>query len=109
MKVFRNKYGFYELTEKPAPEDLRHYYADKYYQQSLSSYSKEYSAEELKYIRNKIEQKYALIAGQFEGRLPLKLLDVGCGEGYTLSFFKNMGWQVKGLDVSEAGIKQHNP
>jgi SAM-dependent methyltransferase len=37
------------------------------------------------------------------------LLDVGCGEGYTLSFFRKLGWKVKGLDYSRSGIESKNP
>jgi 2-polyprenyl-3-methyl-5-hydroxy-6-metoxy-1,4-benzoquinol methylase len=37
------------------------------------------------------------------------LLDIGCGEGWTLQYFYNQGWKIKGLDYSSFGVKQHNP
>jgi SAM-dependent methyltransferase len=36
-------------------------------------------------------------------------LDVGCGEGYVLSHFKNCGWNIKGLDFSTHGVRTKNP
>jgi SAM-dependent methyltransferase len=37
------------------------------------------------------------------------MLDVGCGEGYALTFFREKGWSVKGFDFSLAGIVSKNP
>jgi 2-polyprenyl-3-methyl-5-hydroxy-6-metoxy-1,4-benzoquinol methylase len=36
-------------------------------------------------------------------------LDVGCGEGFTLSFFKNLNWEVKGFDFNSHGLEAQNP
>ena len=37
------------------------------------------------------------------------LLDIGCGEGYCLSFFSALGWDVLGIDLSDFGLNSHNP
>jgi 2-polyprenyl-3-methyl-5-hydroxy-6-metoxy-1,4-benzoquinol methylase len=34
-----------------------------------------------------------------------RLLDVGCGEGCALAFFREHGWSVKGVDFSSAGVE----
>lgn len=109
MKIIKNKYGFYELNKKPNDNELHKYYAEKYYQQDMALHKKTYSKIELEYIENKIKQKYHLIKNRIDENRKLKLLDVGCGEGYTLKFFKNMGWLVKGVDYSKHGIEMHNP
>jgi SAM-dependent methyltransferase len=37
------------------------------------------------------------------------MLDVGCGEGYALAYFREHGWNVRGLDFSSAGVTSKNP
>jgi SAM-dependent methyltransferase len=109
--VQRNRFGFYELISKPTQEELKKYYAEKYYQLSLSTYQHEYPEEEIAYIRNKLEQKY-LAAQRFlprrEGRAP-SFLDVGAGEGWALHYFGSKGWDCVGLDYSDFGCRTHNP
>lgn len=35
-------------------------------------------------------------------------IDIGCGEGFALSFFKRKGFSVLGLDYTSAGVVNHN-
>ena len=56
--VKKNKYGYYELTNKPSEDELEEYYQKKYYQEEKGSYQSGYSKEEIRYILNKIEQKH---------------------------------------------------
>lgn len=108
----KNQFGFYEVVEKPSAEELKNYYSEKYYQTpSSSTYHKVYPDAELRYIRNKLEQKYAILNNLLEGgqKGPLGFLDVGAGEGWALSFFKEKGWQCTGLDFSRFGCQTHNP
>jgi 2-polyprenyl-3-methyl-5-hydroxy-6-metoxy-1,4-benzoquinol methylase len=109
-EVVFNNYGFYQLADIPTQEALNDYYEKKYYQQDNALYLHEYSREELQYIHNKIEQKAIIIDElmQKKGSSPT-LLDVGCGEGFTLSWFHRRGWEVAGIDFSEYGCRQHNP
>ena len=37
------------------------------------------------------------------------LLDVGCGEGKTMSYFKEQGYEVTGTDYSKYGIEHNHP
>lgn len=109
-KVLKNIYGFFELSDKPSETELQDYYKNKYYQESKSTYSRSYSNEEIIYFNNKLEQKYQILIEQ--GILDAtnkRFLDIGCGEGWGLSFFQKRGWNVKGLDHSVHGCKTHNP
>jgi SAM-dependent methyltransferase len=109
--VHKNHFGFYELTDKPSQDDLKKYYAEKYYQQSLSTYQQAYSEEEIAYIRNKLEQK-CLAAGKLlaaPAETQRSFLDVGAGEGWALAYFRAQGWHCTGLDYSEYGCRTHNP
>jgi 2-polyprenyl-3-methyl-5-hydroxy-6-metoxy-1,4-benzoquinol methylase len=108
--VLLNNFGFYELINKPNKTELNEYYSKKYFSGDKGSYSKQYSDEELLYFNNKISEKYFVINNHLtksnENRL---LLDIGCGEGFTLQYFKNKDWTVTGLDYSVEGCSYHNP
>jgi 2-polyprenyl-3-methyl-5-hydroxy-6-metoxy-1,4-benzoquinol methylase len=44
---------------------------------------------------------FRLIAGRYHARFgPGRVLDVGCGTGLLLSFFKELGWDCVGVDLS---------
>jgi 2-polyprenyl-3-methyl-5-hydroxy-6-metoxy-1,4-benzoquinol methylase len=108
----QHPFGFWEIAQKPDTQALEAYYANKYYQEGKGSYELEYTEEELRFFRTKLEQRFAIL----ERSLPSKLmaaggtmLDVGCGEGYALAFFREKGWSVKGFDFSSAGIMSKNP
>lgn len=107
-RLKKHPLGFWEVIDKPTGEELERYYADKYYQEGLGSYEQEYSEEELLFFRAKIEQRWAVIDRNLTHKKG-RLLDVGCGEGYSLAFFREKGWEVKGLDFSSAGVASKNP
>jgi 2-polyprenyl-3-methyl-5-hydroxy-6-metoxy-1,4-benzoquinol methylase len=109
-EVVLNKFGFHQLAKIPSQVELNDFYARKYYQDNNSLYLHEYSNDELRYFHNKIEQKAIIIDQLMKPTSPQpSLLDVGCGEGFTLSYFHRLGWEVLGIDLSEFGCKQHNP
>lgn len=108
-KVILNKYNFFELKEKPSQKDLEEYYSKKYYQDNRGSYEMVYSQQDLKYFNNKIEEKFWIINKISSGNSDRSLLDIGCGEGFTLKFFKEKGWDITGIDYSEFGCKKCNP
>lgn len=56
-KVFLNKYGFYELKNKPSVEERKKEFEEEYYQQSTSSYEQHYTDEELEFKKVKLEQR----------------------------------------------------
>ncbi len=104
----KHAFGYLEPVKKPTAEALQSYYAEQYFQLGLGSYRTTYSDEELLYIETKIRQKRLCIE-HLRGRRHGVLLDVGCGEGFSLSHFERSGWQVHGLDYSLAGVKTMNP
>ncbi len=106
-RLTQHPLGFWTLADKPSAEALSDYYANKYYQQACGSYELQYSDEERAYFRAKLAQRHAVlqrIAPQ--GRT---MLDVGCGEGFALAYFREQGWSVKGFDFSAAGVESQNP
>ena len=109
QKCIKNIYGFYELAEKPTYDELSKYYSKKYYQENKATYSAKYENEEKKYFLNKIEQKFYFIKKRLNNQSSYSLLDVGCGEGFTLKYFDDLGWDICGVDFNIYGCKVHNP
>ena len=108
-KVQKHELGFYEIKDKPTVEELQDYYANKYYQEaSSSSYEFNYSKDELEYFRAR-DERYHSVAKKIRKTGEGSFLDVGCGEGFGLSYFKEQGYIVKGLDFSSSGVLSQNP
>ncbi|OAI21035.1 hypothetical protein A1359_02475 [Methylomonas lenta] len=110
--IEKNKYGFHELVSKPSEAELKDYYANKYYQQSIQMHQHEYSADDLLWKRKKLEQKASVVRQFIEnstGNGTKKFLDVGAGEGFAMSYFAQIGWGASGLDYSSYGCSVHNP
>lgn len=110
QRLKKHPFGYWEIACKPTKQALQDYYAEKYYQEGKGSYEQAYCDDELSYFKAKLEQRRAVLQHYLS---PLKngqrLLDVGCGEGYALSFFREKSWIVKGLDFSSAGVASKNP
>jgi SAM-dependent methyltransferase len=47
-----------------------------------------------------VSQNYAAFLGAIEGRAPFTLLDLGCGPGRDLAYFRSLGHEAVGLDGS---------
>lgn len=110
-KVYKNSFNFFELKEKPTEEELKNFYENEYFQEDNGSYTTQYADYEVTHFNIMINQRYAVldkIMG-FNSKASMRFLDVGCGEGWALSFFKRKKWEVLGLDFSDYGCKSHNP
>ena len=109
--VTKNRFGYYELTNKPSARELSEYYARKYYQNDKGLYQDSYPDEDICYFRNKVRQKYEAARGLMSSAQSAtgRFLDVGAGEGWALSFFDELGWDSTGLDFSDHGCRTHNP
>lgn len=104
----KHELGFLQVSPLPSQEEVNDYYEKSYYQETLSNtYQSSYSKPELLYINNKIAQRAAIVLDKIKHSG--KLLDVGCGEGFVLAFFKKLGWSVEGIDFSDFGLLNLNP
>lgn len=108
--VTEHELGYFELKQKYR-KDMDTFYREEYYQNSHALYRQEYDAQELAYKNNLYRQKEYIVktisGGVFQGTP--SFLDIGCGEGYALSWFAQNGWEVFGIDESLYGIRTHNP
>lgn len=112
QRLKRHDLGYWEVAAKPTTAELQSYYANKYYQEGKGSYALAYSDDELAYFKAKLEQRWHVLKpllSQGAQDAPKKMLDVGCGEGYALAFFRDKGLAVRGFDFSSAGVESKNP
>jgi len=107
-RLQRNPLGYWEVVEKPTPETLQAFYAERYFQTEQGSYRHSYPPEELRYIDAKLQQWWEQVRA-IRGGAAGYMLDIGCGEGFALAFFREMGWCCEGLDYSVDGIARQNP
>ncbi len=110
--IVKNEFGFYEVAEKPSPEALRAYYTEKYYQNAKTdTYSRAITEEEKIYKYNKVEQRFRYLENKVDADFEESpaFLDVGCGEGFALHYFKQRGWSVTGLEYSSYACSFFHP
>jgi 2-polyprenyl-3-methyl-5-hydroxy-6-metoxy-1,4-benzoquinol methylase len=100
--VKNQEHGFRQVSPLPAVKVLEEFYNRNYY--DAKGYSPKYTPDEIAFK--------LLMAREIEFLLPKKsgsFLDIGCGEGFVLDFFRNRGWNVTGLDFSHDGVFRHFP
>jgi FMN phosphatase YigB (HAD superfamily)/2-polyprenyl-3-methyl-5-hydroxy-6-metoxy-1,4-benzoquinol methylase len=108
-KVKLTKFGHYELLSKPDKEELKSYYEKEYFQNECAQYSHQYSADEIEFFENAIKANYRALVDIATITDNPKFLEVGCGEGFALKIFKDLGWDITGLDFSNFGCESQNP
>ena len=101
--------GFKEISPKPSQSELQKYYRDKYYQLGLGSYEVEYSESELLYFENRLDRFFEIVHNHLDCKSSPRLLDIGCGEGFTSAYFFRKGFIVNSMDYSGEGIAKQNP
>jgi len=110
LKLTKTKWGFYQYTPLPSNEELRKYYADKYFQEGLGSYSTSYTEEEVSHLKLKTDLIHCKITQLTNSNTKDKtLIDIGCGEGWLMDKFHHRGTSVFGIDFSRHGIEKFHP
>lgn len=79
-KIIKNKYGFFEVKNKPTSDELSSFYSEKYYQNPTGQYQNSYSNDEIKFFSNKA--KVALKTITRINTSVKSLFEIGCGEGF---------------------------
>jgi 2-polyprenyl-3-methyl-5-hydroxy-6-metoxy-1,4-benzoquinol methylase len=106
VELKRNSFGYLEVASKPSKEELARYYNDKYFNndQAANSYSATYTNEELLHKEADAAECAYFVSAQHK-----TLLDIGCGEGFMLNYFRERGLSVKGLDFTSDGVRHFFP
>ncbi len=110
-----NQYGYYQLRNMNSTKEREDIFGNTYFQDYNGfTYSKEYSQDELDYLTRKFEEKEYVIRECLKKTGAWKdghysLLDIGCGEGFLMKYFRQKGVKVKGFDLGSYALRQQNP
>ena len=91
-----------------AEERCKAFYANEYFQVSHGTYAPEYSPAERAH-RDLIARTLLFAVEKARGRGDGTFLEVGCGEGWLLAAAIQAGFEVRGLDFSDDGLRRHHP
>lgn len=105
--------GFISIKNLPSEDELNDFYQKHYFQDEKTrpkSYQTMYDEKELKHIDLLNDLFFHSIFLQRPEWIKTKgsLLEAGVGEGFTLARAHSQGWDVKGVDFSDHGLKQFN-
>ena len=92
--------GFAHLWPKPSPGELAKFYAESFYESGPSDWHEKEAREE-PYWRIEFSDRVATLAEILKKRTG-KLLDIGCGGGWFLSYAAAQGWDVLGIEPSQS-------
>ena len=110
-QIIKDGLGYMRVDPLPSEEELENYYANSYYQNPHGTYQSSYSEIESTQRKLRIELIHQAVIYNLKSDTnnQNKILDLGCGEGFLLSHFKDAGWKVLGLDFSDEGVRKQNP
>jgi SAM-dependent methyltransferase len=99
--------GWRSVDPRPSPEALKAFYSQAYFQDSHGTYAQAYSEVELKHRALLADlMLHALAQARGPGG---RLLEIGCGEGWFLKAALAVGYEARGLEFSDYGLKRFNP
>ncbi len=108
-RLVRHPLGFWQVKDMPDESALKNYYECLYFQTAKSNYRSSYPNAELAWFDIKTARVAHAISKIRKADAIGTMLDIGCGEGFSMSWFHKQGWSVKGLDYSRAGMSRMNP
>lgn len=109
-RMIRDPAGFMSVAEMPTKADLDEYYAKIYFTehaQKSKNYQASYTEKEIMH-KNLICRLYLHSLDQVM-KVKGSILEIGSGEGFMLEAATKHGWDVKGVDYSNASTAKFNP
>ena len=101
------KFGFKKVVPTPSEQEISEYYANEFYSSqygSLNDSSVTVQIKDKEYYDSRWEDMYNSLTG-FIGDLKGKsILDIGCGWGQALLYFKERGLQCYGFDPAKDAV-----
>jgi SAM-dependent methyltransferase len=101
--------GWRSIEPSPSPDELKAFYSGAYFQDSHGTYAQAYSDVELRHralLADLMLHALAQARGEGSGG---RLLEIGCGEGWFLKAALAAGYEARGLEFSDYGLKRFNP
>jgi SAM-dependent methyltransferase len=107
FELVRTPMGYLSVRPLPSSEELSAYYAHKYFgdgEAKGAQYASDYPAEE-RTNKTLAAREAAHLASVEAG----SVFEVGFGEGFALSWLRERGWDVSGVDFSAEGLERFHP
>lgn len=103
------KYGFLQVAPTPSPEEITKFYADEFYSGDYKRFndsSLEVQVQDKDFFDGHHEDMCFNIQQILNGRLNgLDVLDIGCGWGQALLYFKSRGMNGYGFDPAPEAVE----
>ena len=110
--LLKNKFGFYQVTPVPTKEEITKFYAEEFYTGEYKNFndsSLEVQINDPDFYEGHWNDIYENIMEINGKKNDLSILDIGCGWGLALSYFKKKGFNCYGFDPAieavEYGLK----
>lgn len=100
------EHNFIQCSPIPSTSELSEFYKNKYFNQPTGSYSVKYTDLEAQHFNNIAKTSLHTLKKYTQ---TTSLLDIGCGEGFLVSYFLKENWTVACCDYSIEGLKRQNP
>ncbi|WP_430469379.1 class I SAM-dependent methyltransferase [Thalassospira lucentensis] len=102
--------GYLSAEPKPSSEELDRFYKNLYYKNGVTTtYSFDYSGEELEYKELRAKATREFISENLRGLTHPTVLDIGCGEGFFVAAANQSGWTCHGVDYQRSPFLRFNP
>ena len=92
----------------PTASDLNEHYRHNYFDGQHTNYPGQYTVAEVEYLHFKDKVLEYFLNTNFS-KSGKTLLDIGCGEGFTLNYFNRRGYSCYGADYAKQGIENEHP
>lgn len=106
QELVRSPDGYWSIRPLPTREALEKHYNDKYFELSDKDgpYSYSYTPEELEH-----KSLNAAEAMWFAPKGRHRFFEIGVGEGFFLRYFVDHGWDARGVDFTDDGLRAFFP
>lgn len=108
MTLKKDKYGSIVVADIPSESALEEHYNLHYYDGQHTNFPGQYTEDEITYLHFRDRVLEYFLATNFQG-IDKNLLDIGCGEGFTLNYFYQKGYSCYGADFTKQGIEKEHP
>lgn len=107
-KLIKNKFGFYQITPTPTADEITKFYADEFYTGEYKNFndsSLEVQINDKEFFESKWEDIYNNFIEIDENiKNGGSILDIGCGWGLALLYFKKKGLDCFGFDPAKEAV-----